>query len=139
MRFDARAASREVHSVIAPIVISMPLWITSGTEPDFPWLRGKLTAAGWSDKRAQEFRGAIAVSFRIACPAPPAGLSRGKARATLEAGETVWRSSGLSGDVLAGILLKAMYLRPVQVARFHVEKVYTLGTAGRVDIEVEAL
>ena len=33
--------------MIAPIVISMPLWITSGTEPDFPWLRGKLTAAGW--------------------------------------------------------------------------------------------
>ena len=54
-------------------------------------------------------------------------------------GETVWRSSGLSGDVLAGILLKAMYLRPVQVARLHVEKVYTLGTAGGVDIEVEAL
>jgi hypothetical protein len=125
--------------VIVPIVISMPLWITSGTEPDFPWLRGKLTAAGWSDKRAREFRGSIAVSFHIAVPAPPAGLSKRKAAAVLEAGETVWRSSGLSGDVLAGTLLKAMRLRPVQVARLHIEKVYTLGTAGRVDIKIEAL
>lgn len=121
----------------APITIALPIWITS-SEPDYPWLRGKLAAAGWVPERARELKGPIAISFQIACPAPPAGLSGRKAK-QLEAGGTVWRSSGLPASVLAGILLKAMRLRPVQVARLHIEKVNTLGTAGRVDIKIEAL
>jgi len=56
----------------------------------------------------------------------------------LEAGRVVWRSSGLSADVVAGILIKAMFLRHGQVVRLHVERIYTLQT-GRVDIVIEAL
>jgi hypothetical protein len=67
---------------------------------------------------------------------PPAGLSRRK-QAALEAGGVVYRDTGLPATEIADILIRAMGLRRGQVARLVVERVYTLGPAGRVDIEVE--
>ena len=125
---------RKVHPMIS---FSVPLWITS-SDPDFDWLRGKLAAAGWGPGREKEWRGAIAIKMVIACPVPPAGLPKAKTRA-LEAGETVWRPAGLSGDMIADILIRAMRLRPVQVCKLFVEKTYAVGPAGHIEITVEQL
>jgi len=144
MRFDARAASRKVFQMMdarAPqdaITLSVPVWISKNSDEDDyrDWLRGKLEAAGWDKTRAREVKGSIAVSMRIATPPPPAGLSRRKQMA-LEAGETVWRSTGLPATTIVDIMLAAMGLG--QVVRLHAEKVFTLGPTGRVDIVIEAL
>ena len=117
----------------APITISIvPLLITS-SEPDIKWLGEKLAAAGWDKRRAREVKGPIAISLRVAAPPPAAGLSKRK-QAAFEAGETVWRDTGLSADVVADILIGAMGLRRGQVVRLHVERVYTSQAFGHVDI-----
>jgi hypothetical protein len=120
----------------APITLSIsPLLITS-SEPDFKWIEGKLAAAGWVPGRAREVKGCVAVSMVIASPVPPAGLSKRKT-AALEAGETVYRDTGLPATEIAAILIGAMGLRRGQVVRLHVERVYTLDEFGHADVTVE--
>ncbi len=120
------------------ITISVPVWITKSDPDDdyMDWLRGKLAAAGWDKAQAREIKGPLSVSMRIATPPPPAGLPKYK-MAALEGGKTVWRTTGLSATVIVDILLAAMGL--VQVVRLHVEKVFTLGPTGRIDITIERL
>jgi hypothetical protein len=60
-------------------------------------------------------------------------------RRWLEAGGVVWRDTGLPATEIAAILIRAMGLRRGQVTRLNIERVYTLGPAGRVDIEIESL
>jgi len=127
---DARASDGKIRLSVEPLQIT-------SSDPDMEWLRGKLAAAGWNERRAREVKGPITVSFLIAAPPPPAGLSKRKA-AILAAGGVVPRSSGLPANVLAGILIRAMRLRPVQVARLHVDKVFSLA-AGHIDITIETL
>lgn len=122
------------------ITFSVPVWITK-SDPDgdyMDWLHGKLTGVGWDEHKAREVKGSIAVSMRIASPVPPAGLSKRK-QAVLEAGGVVWRDTGLPATEIAAILIRAMGLRRGQVTRLNIERVYTLGPAGRVDIEIESL
>lgn len=122
------------------ITLSVPVWISKNSDEDdyLAWLRGKLEAAGWDKARAQEIKGPIAVSMRIAVPPPPAGLSRRKQMA-LEAGETIWRSTGLPATTIVDIMIAAMWLGYGQVVRLHAEKVFTLGPPGRIDITIERL
>jgi hypothetical protein len=98
------------------------------------WLEGKLEAAGWGPARAREIKGPIAISMRIAVPPPPAGLSRRKQMA-LEAGETVWRDTGLPATTIADIMIAAMGLRCGQVVKLSAEKVFALKT-GCIDIAI---
>jgi hypothetical protein len=122
------------------IALTLPVWIAkSGDACDdeyLEWLRGKFAAAGWGPGRAREVKGLIAVSMRIACPVPPAGLTKRKT-AALEAGETVFRDTGLAATEIADILIKAMGLRRGQVVKLYVERVY--GPAACVDITIESL
>jgi hypothetical protein len=121
----------------APITFTVPVWITS-REPDFGWLRDRLAGVGWDGRQVREIKGPIAISMRIATPVPPAGLSKRKA-ALLEAGKTVWRETGLPGTTIADIMIAAMRLRPGQVVQLHIEKAFTPGRAGHIDIMVEVL
>jgi len=59
-------------------------------------------------------------------------------RRRLEAGETVWRDTGLSADVVADILIGAMGLRCGQVVKLSAEKVFALKT-GCIDIAITHL
>jgi hypothetical protein len=61
-----------------------------------------------------------------------------KRKAALEAGETVWRATGLPATEIADIMIAAMAgLSSRQVVRLHAEKVFTSGSAGRIDIMIE--
>jgi len=101
----------------APITISVPVWITKNDPDDdyMDWLRGKLKEAGWDERRTRDLKGPIAISMRIACPAPPAGLSGRKA-----AGGTVWRgnasAAGASGEAQCR---KGFYDRADRTHRHH--------------------
>jgi hypothetical protein len=82
----------------APITISVPVWITKNDPDDdyMDWLRGKLKEAGWDERRTRDLKGPIAISMRIACPAPPAGLSGRKAAA-------LWGRAGQFGGLRASL------------------------------------